>query len=295
MSQGRDGYLKLTNNIKFTKDTDDDIPFKESIDDSTLSNASEEAQAPLPAPDTLFVQDDHTPLRTPPPPYQVDFPTSGPSRATCSSKEVLDNHPAVPSHLVPAPPPRVTSLTKRDVILTKITSQYPHGEPSRLSDGSIQGHKASGAIGDAPIELEGPSDMDTSSTSSASASRPKYLAERHSFQSPERSNGPSVVGRDPVTPKVEDKLSHPSQHLLKDSEMSLRHDPNFLPVSDRIPVDTRTLSEVSKVEVAMLSEDPSIASWKKATISRGGKRKRYSEDELSAADLRPKRQRTTRN
>lgn len=203
-------------------------------------------------------KDDHTPLRTP-------------------------------------PSPRVTSLTKRDVILTNTTSQSPHGEPSHLSDGSIQGHKASGAIGGAPLELEGPSDMDISSTSSASASRPKYLSERHSFRSPERSNSPSVVGRDPVTPKVEDKISHPSQHLLKDSVMSPHYDPNFLSESDRIPVDTRTLSEVSKVEFAMLGEDPSISSWKKATISSGGKRKRSSEDELPAADLRPKRQRPTQN
>ena len=42
MSQGRDGYLKFTNNTKVTEVIDDDIPFKEPTDDSTLPNASEE-------------------------------------------------------------------------------------------------------------------------------------------------------------------------------------------------------------------------------------------------------------
>ena len=274
--------------MKFTKETDDDIPFK----DSTLSNTSGEARAPLPASDTLLGRDGHTPSRTPSPPYQVDFPTLSLSQATYGSKEMPDSHSTVPSHSVTAPPPRVASLlTKKDVILTEITSQSPHGEPRRLSGGSIQGHKAAGAIGDVALELEGPSDMDISSLSNASTSRSKDLAKRHSSRSSERSDSPPVVKRDPDTPKVEDKIPHSSQHLLMDSVKALHHDPHFLPGSGRIPGDAHTISEVANMGIKMLDGNPTISSsWKKAI-----KRLRSSEDELSAADLRPKRQRTTQN
>ena len=202
-----------------------------------------------------------------------------------------DSHSTVPSHSVPAPPPRVASLlTKRDAILTEITSQSPHGEPRRLSDGSIQGHKAAGAIEDVALELEGPSDMDISSVSNASTLRSKDLAKRHSFRSSERSDSLPVVKRDPDTPKVEDKTPHSSRHLLMDSVKAPHHDPHFLPGSGRIPVDAHTVSEVSNIGLRMLGGDPSISSWKRAI-----KRPRASEDELSGADLRPKRQRTTQN
>ena len=282
--------------MKFTKETADDIPFKELTDGSTLSNVSEEGRSPLLAPDTLPIQDGHTPSRTSSLPYQVDFSPLSSSRTPYDSKEMPDSHSTVPSHSVPAPPPRVTSLlTKRDVILTEMTSQSPHGEPRRLSDGSIQGHQAASAIGDAALELEGPGDMDISSVSNASTSRSKDLAKRHPPRSSERSDSPPVEKRDPDTPKVQDKTPHSSQHLLKDSVKALHHDPHILPESDRIPVDTHAVSEVSKVDLAMLGRDPSLSSWKKATLPRAVKRPRSSEDELSAADLRPKRQRTTQN
>ena len=108
--------------------------------------------------------------RGPPPPYKVDFPTLGSvQRAT---------------HLVPAPPARMTSLlTKRDVILKEVTLQSPHGEPSCRSDDFMQGHQAAGAIGAASLELEWPSDTNISSMLNSSALRLKYFAERHSFQS----------------------------------------------------------------------------------------------------------------
>ena len=291
----RKGYLELTNNTKFIKGTDDDIPLKGLTDDSTLSNISEEDRAPLPAPDTLPIQDGHTPSRTSSLPYQVDNSTLSSSQAPYGSKEMPDSHPTVPSHSVPAPPPMVASLlTKRDVILTEMTSQSPHGEPSRLSDGSIQGHKAAGTIGDMALELEGPSEMDISAMSNASTSRSKDLAKRHSFRSSGRSDSPPVVKPDPDTPRVEDKTPHSSQHLLMDSVKALHHDPHFLPGPGRIPVDTHTVSEVSNMELKMLGGDPSIYSWKKVTTTRAVKRPRSSE-ELSAADLRPKRQRTTQN
>jgi len=260
--------------MAFTKETDDDVPW---TDDYALS---EEGSAPLPA---LDVHDGHTRSRTPPEPYQTDFLTPGSSRTSYGSKEMPDSHPTVP-----APSPRVTSLPTGDIIPTKITSQSPHGEPSHHSGDFPQGHGAAGAIGDAHPELEGPSDMDVSSVSNASSSQLKYLAERHSIQSSERSNCPSLVRQDLATPKVEDKTSHSSQHLFNNSVESLHRDPNFLPESDRITVEARTLK-------AVLDGDPSVSSWKNTTMPRGVKRACPSDNELSTTDRRPKRQRTTQN
>jgi hypothetical protein len=111
MAQCRNGYLKLTNNMKFTKEINDDVPFK---DPST----SKEGRAPLPALESLLVHDGHIPLWTPPVPYQADFPTPGSSRTSYGSKEMPNGHPTIP-----APPPRVTlPPTEREVIPTEITS-----------------------------------------------------------------------------------------------------------------------------------------------------------------------------
>lgn len=88
----------------------------------------------------------------------------------------------------------------------------------------------------------------------------------------------------PVTPKVEDKISHSSQHLLNSVE-SLHHGPNFPP----------EYLSTYKVELVMLGGDPSISAWKTGTRSRGVKRTRSLEDNLSGADLRPKRERTTQH
>jgi len=291
MTQGRkrNDYLILTTNTKPTKEANDAAPFKAPADGTTLSNASKEGGAPLPALDALPVQGGHTPSRTPSSPHQADLPA--PNSTTNGSKEMPDGHPAVPFHLVTAPSPRMTPLrTEKVIIPTEMPFQSPHGEPSH-SDDFIQGRKAAGAKGDSLLELEGPSDMDISSTSNASSSRSKYTAKRHSSRSSERPNGSSVVRQYLATPIVEDETSHSPQHLLKDCVKSLHHDPNFLSESDRITVDKHTLPKVSKGVLVMVGGNPSISSWKQATVSRGVKRARSSEDELSAADIHPKRQR----
>jgi len=294
MTQGRkrNDYLILTTKTQPTKEANDAVPFKAPADSTTLSNASKEGRAPLPAPDALLVQGGHKPSQTPSSPHQTDPPAPKENRASNGSKEMPDGHPAVPFHLVPAPSSRMTSLhTEKVIIPTEMPSQSPRGEPSRHSDGSIQGRKAAGAKGDALLELEGPSDMDISSTSDASSSRLNYAAKRHLSQSSERSNGSSAVRQYLATPIVEDETSYSPQHLLKDCVEPLHHDPNFPPESDRITVDVHTLPKVSKEVLAMTGGDPSMSSWKGAAVSRGVKRARSSEDELFAADPHPKRQR----
>lgn len=263
-------------------------------DDSTLSDTSEEGRAPLADVDALLFQDNHRPLQTPPAPYPADLPAPNPSRDLYGSKEVPDSHPAVPSHTVPAPSPRVTPLlTKKDLPATELTLHSPHGEPGRHEGDSMQGDKAAGTTGGATPELEGPSDMDTSSMSNASSLRSKRLAQCHSLQSSEGPNSPSLVGQDLVTPKVEDKPSQSSLHLSKDGVESLHHNSKLLPGSDRIPVHEANLSEAPKVGFVALDGEPSVASWK--TISGGVKRARSLEDELSAANPRLKRKRPNQN
>lgn len=292
MTQGRNEYLTLT--TKFKSETGDALPFKESTDDSTLSDTPEESRVPLAGVDALLFQDGHRPFQTPPAPYPGDLPAPNPSQALYGSKEVPDSHPAVPSHTVPAASPRVTPLlTKKDLPATEPTSHSPHGEPGRHLGDSTQGHKAAGTTGGATSELEGPSDMDTSTMSNSSSPRLKRLAQCHSLQSSEGPNSPSLVGQDLITPKVEVKPSQSSQHLSKDGVGSLHHSPKLLPESDRIPVHEPNLPEAPKGGFVTLDGEPSVASWK--TISGGVKRARSLEDELSAANPRLKRQRPNQN
>lgn len=271
-------YLKLTTNTQFTQKIPADDLFNEPSDHSTLSNTSGEGRSPLAELEALLVQDDHPPWRTLTPPFREDFLASNSSWALYDSKEIPDSHPAAPSHSVPAPTPRVTSFTEKDITHTEITLQSPHGE-------------AAGAIGDAPPKLEGSSDMDISSTSNGGSSHLKNVAEHGSFRSPRRSNSPSLVRKDPITPGS-------SQHLLKDTVSTLHRIPNFLPSSDRIPVDAHIPSEVSQVDLDLdiLDGDASVSPWKKTPVVKKTpmvKRARSSEDEPPAANRAPKRPRIT--
>ena len=107
---------------------------------------------------------------------------------------------------------------------------------------------------------------------------------------------------------MEVEPSHSSQHLSEGSVNTPHHDPNVLHSSNRIPVDTHILSEVSKgdlavpvhehilsevskVEFATLDGEPSVSSPKKSI---GVKRARSPEDESSASGRPTKKQDTGR-
>lgn len=186
--------------MKFTKETDDAVPFKDPTDDSTPPNASQEGGTPPPARDGPVVQGGHTPSRTHPSPHQTDLPAPDSTRASHGSKELPDGHAAAPFHLVHALSPRMTPLlTENDIMPTEMPSKSPHGELSRHSDHFIQGRKAPGTKEGALLEPEeGSSDMDMSSTSDSPS---KYTAKRHSPRSSERSSGSSVVRQYLASPK----------------------------------------------------------------------------------------------
>lgn len=273
-------YLALTKNIKFKQETSSDVPFEIPTDDSRLSNTSEESRASLADYDSPLVQDGNTPSQGHTSPYQADFPAQN---LLYNSEEVPDSHPAVPSQLVPASSPRVKSLIEKGITPTEVNLQVPHSERSRHCEESIQGHKAAGIIGDAASEQEGSSDMDISSTPNGRSSQLKNLAKRHSSRSSKTPDRRSPVRQDLVTPRVEVKPSHSSQHLSEDSVNTPHHDP--------IPVDGHILSEVAEVELGILEGEASGYPWRdyprkkkqEGIMSRRAKRARSPEDELSAA------------
>jgi hypothetical protein len=264
MTQGRNPYLTLTDDMKFTKETDDDVPFGESTDGSGISEGP---------------QDGHPPLRTPPRPSQAGTSVPNASHAPQYSEETPDDHQvdlAVPSHLGPCPSPSGTS-PERGTTTTQIPLESPHCE-------AIQERIIAGALKGGTPELELPSDMEISSSSNASLSGLKTLAEQHLSQSSEKANGPSIARQDFETPQVDDRTPH-SLHLLKDEENTLHEDLSTLSKSDLVPAEPNILSERPKVT---FTGDTSISSRKAG----GVKRARSLEDELSANNPRSKKPRT---